>query len=202
MQDVFEDRLTVSRMHKFHHLLHYADSIRENGPVKLWWTARFESFHQEIKRKSYVSRNFINTPLLVAKHLAYLFSYNQSYFETEDEFWFENGKLTVRGVEFQTGYLICVNVPSNGLPIFGEIIKIINESETPKFKVKIFKTIKWDDIFHAFEIEKMDTIEIVDVKNWLLLKSTKSPFAIWRNINKNPNKTLNYVSPKTCVNVE
>lgn len=44
---------STPKIKKLHHLLHYADNIIQTGPTRLWWTARYEAEHLEIKRKVY-----------------------------------------------------------------------------------------------------------------------------------------------------
>ena len=49
-------------INKHHHMVHYAQCIREFGPLLHMWCMRFEAKHQELKRYAHIVCNFKNPP--------------------------------------------------------------------------------------------------------------------------------------------
>lgn len=60
-QEIFKRKLKP----KHHHLLHYADSIMQIGPLKQYWSMAFESRHKFFKITSHTTCNYQNLPKTV-----------------------------------------------------------------------------------------------------------------------------------------
>lgn len=192
----------ASYQNKPHHFMHYSESIRQNGPLKCYWTARFESFHQELKRVSYVSRNFINLPSLLANHLKWVFSYDHSYSKTAPV---PRGgyhkRINFNGFLYQEHVmLVCIGVCEIG-PIFGEIDEIFFDSEinTLKFTVTTFKTIRLDVTLNAYEVEKGHEKFSL---NYDSLHWGKQPHVLWKKSTKSTNSFQTFISARYLFNYD
>lgn len=63
---------TAKLIPKHHFITHYPEIIRQLGPLRVWWTMRFESKHQFFKRIAIRSHNRINiTKSLAERHQLY-----------------------------------------------------------------------------------------------------------------------------------
>ena len=60
----------VNPINKFHHIIHYPEILRQNGPSMGYWCMRFEAHHNLYKRVSHMNCNFKNVTKSVADHLA------------------------------------------------------------------------------------------------------------------------------------
>lgn len=165
---------------KIHHKLHYPDFILDNGPTKTWWTPRFEAYHQEMKRKSYSSRNFVNLPKTVANHLSYTFSYNCSYPELDSQ---KNRH------KFKKNSAVLINFLDN-LPFFG-IIKSI-DSVHENIYVQECNTIGFREIFNGFEIQRTQKYAYLQIDQ---LKSNY-PLDLWKSQASAAVKSAEYVCLK------
>lgn len=91
IEDFFEDFATLfphtSPINKFHHLLHYPDTLRIHGPGRQNWTARFEAKHNQVKRIARENFNFKNISFSVAEHQLEVFC---SEMQSPDAFAHEN----------------------------------------------------------------------------------------------------------------
>ncbi|KAK3915662.1 Zinc finger protein 814 [Frankliniella fusca] len=54
-------------INKLHHLMHYAEQIREKGPIIRHWCARCEGRHRILRKHSAVQCNFKNPPKTMAR---------------------------------------------------------------------------------------------------------------------------------------
>ena len=89
----------VNPINKFHHLIHYPELIRQNGPSMGYWCMRFEGHHNLYKRVSQFNCNFKNTTKSVANHLALSFCSN-----LQDKDAFVDNRITIgpsSGSEFE-----------------------------------------------------------------------------------------------------
>ena len=62
---------------KLHFLTHYPRMMFCFGPLKRFWSMRFEAYHQRLKHLSRNSHNWINTSLTMAKRIQYMKCWEQ-----------------------------------------------------------------------------------------------------------------------------
>lgn len=195
VQKLFPD---APKLNKFHHLLHYPNSIKLNGPLCLWWTVRYEMFHQFLKKITYVSKNFINLPKTLANRLSFMLSYNLSYKEEEIEP--ESGiynSLKFEGVSYQKNSVICYSKPDEQ-PQFGQIESVSYEKKTKKYELILAKliTIEWDYSLHSFKVQKSRDKVHVELKNL----NFKYPFDLWSTSGSGEGEIHQFVSLKYLMN--
>jgi hypothetical protein len=59
---------SVQGINKLHHMVHYPQIIRSQGPPVRYWCMRYEAYHNIAKRLAQVNFNFKNITLSVANH--------------------------------------------------------------------------------------------------------------------------------------
>ncbi|KAK3911532.1 Ras-responsive element-binding protein 1 [Frankliniella fusca] len=149
-------------INKLHHLLHYADQMREKGPVGRLWTAKFEARHRIFRKHSAVQSNFKNPPKTMAKmfQLSTLGSVlsrtgcrtpvfsgheervpinNSPYYEhllrngfTENDSIITSKCVELCGIEYGVGLFVQLKDNTSILPSFAIIIDVIHSLEKPE----------------------------------------------------------------------
>lgn len=169
----------ISRLNKFHHLTHYADSIILNGPLHYYWTVRLESFHQYIKRISISCRNFINLSKTCAVRLSFMFSYFRSYPEEEQALKCGTFKsMVIENITYKQSMTLCISPGDDDkFPCFGSIrsIEYTDEMNSPEITLVKFNTVGWSDFFHGFEVS--NTNAVIKIKQKDLIH--KYPLDLW-----------------------
>lgn len=169
---------SAAKLNKFHHLLHYRNSILKNGPLAFWWTARFEAFHQYLKRISNSCRNYINLPKTLADRLSYTLSYNLSYPDeaVESQSGEDLTSIKLDKIWYNKNSLLCYSKPDE-LPLFGSIKKISynQEAKEAKLTLKKFKTVGWNYNKHSYQVEREEGEVLVNPRNLAF----KYPLDLW-----------------------
>lgn len=190
--NIFPD---AQKMHKLHHLLHMPDCIQKTGPIRYWWTARFESAHLEIKKKVHASANFRNVPKMLVEQHAFTFGFEHTYPSKKTTYiihsevpqntsFFLNppsivcSRLTFDNIEYAIKMILLVAFTDN-YPVFGEIISMGITNEQLLFKLKIYKTLHFYYEFSGFGIDDsmISTQEI-----WHNELPEKQTFYVWSPI--------------------
>lgn len=166
----FEIFPNAPRMHKFHHMTHMSDCIKKSGPLRYWWTARFEAAHMEMKKKIHSSPNFKNIPKMLAEQHAFTFSYNQTYKSTitptyiihteikPQNFLSRNitsiscSHVTYFNVEFSINMMVLVGFLDK-LPVFGEIRSMEIVKENLLLHLHIYETLGYDSEFCGYLVD-------------------------------------------------
>lgn len=177
--NLFKDTLKP----KHHHLLHYAEVMKQIGPVQNISSMRFESKHREAKSTANVTycRKNITKSLALKHQLKFCFRLMSNKFkdvlivgpsvyyhdanDSDDnesypkEFTLHTVVKWVRlsSFEYKLHSMIVVDI-INLLPEFGIISKIlVNDKREVCFIYKSFKTLCFSEHYHAFEIEATQT---------------------------------------------
>jgi hypothetical protein len=71
--------------------------------------------------------------------------------------------VTVLGVEFRPGALVCMEISDKELPVFGGIDHIFVQGERMKFLVQVHETSPFSHHLFAYSITNTNSYVIVDV---------------------------------------
>jgi len=180
---------------KLHNMIHYPRSIRQNGPCNQTSTIRFESKHNEIKRKDHANNNHINpTKSIVTRHqdaqLYYLMSAN--YFNLNTLGPHHNVELTLNamirstvtdnpnysfvkwaefnGIKYQLGDIICYDNTNEKEPKFGQISALIGDEYNLIFYLAKFQTMAYVSHMRAYHLNTIEnsmhlSINLKDLAN-------------------------------------
>ena len=125
----FQHRFPENFGPKFHFLTHYPRVMFCFGPLKRFWSMRFEAYHQRLKNLSRNSRNWINTSLTIAKRIQYMKCWEQLDNEcclSDPETFFEGA--TIHHSKFQSGALEALNcVVSTGMQRSSDLTLITHQ---------------------------------------------------------------------------
>lgn len=153
---------------KFHFMLHYADQIRLHGPMRAFWTLRFEQKHQILKHMSKNCMSRINVARTMAvrheQHMALQRTTGQYTSETTEVGKGSDGavkELKVRGVNYQIGDVIILR-KGEDRKYFGLIEKF---SERGSITVEETDIIKFDGKRNAFMITGSGQKHIIQLKD-------------------------------------
>lgn len=177
----------VSPINKFHHMIHYPQSIRNYGPPIRFWCMRYEAYHNIVKRVAHVNCNFINITKSIANHLQTIACHallTDSIFHSEEPefgphirepydfqehavsmdpiFKVDDSAITFRFMKLKGWHYfpgsIVVLKPSyqtrDNYPEFAKIENIITQNNEIFVRVTIFKTVRFSEHFHAFEVQE------------------------------------------------
>lgn len=134
----------MNPINKFHHLIHYPEIIRQNGPSMGYWVMKFEGHHNLYKRISQINCNFRNTPKTVAKHLALAFCANlqdKNAFKDKlisygpyDSSTFNNPDISCPGATFKKDEEIKTTnwIKIRGWTFFQDTVVVLKRSNTTK----------------------------------------------------------------------
>lgn len=162
---------------KFHIFSHYLRVLKENGPLTVFWTMRFESFHRLAKSTSISSCNKINVIKTISIKSQLRLAHMQitklfcpysivcenkevcdqflkiKYFKDSDLI-FKTNKITFNDVKYAKGMIVVAEIGENGLLNFGEIdVFFLKENEV--FAVlKLIKSLYFDDHYNAYNVYK------------------------------------------------
>lgn len=132
---------------KFHHLIHYASALLNNGPLIKFWSIRFESYHRSVKltaESTSSKRNLLKT-IAIKQSLKLCQMINTLTFEDrmkygsirkkdENRSYFADQqknencvcyeKIEIDSVSYRVGTFLVVNLESSEVD-FGEIDSIV-----------------------------------------------------------------------------
>lgn len=190
--------------------------MREFGPAIYLETTRFEAVHKIFKDRMRESHNFVNVPLTIANHYAFIFNYEVQYGEEEQKNYLKyeteglqavddcnlgrvlfGTRIKFNGIEYQTGMIICTSITdlkNGGYPTFGIINALLISNDALYFKTTPLLT-----KFYSFNYAGYNVHALNDVEESICLTTLPSPYplALWKTCNENIEKELNFVSLKT-----
>lgn len=189
------------KINKHHHLTHYVEAIRYNGPLISFWCMRFEAKHNDLKILARVSNNFRNIALTLAKRHQFTQAYQLKQKNKDDYFSksiqiksisASNGKRTVEvnGTTYKLGLLLCTNF-KNDEPQFGEIKEINEIEDDVLFGVIGLTSLGYCNDLNSYELKKPKiNCKIIYYKYSTLVHYR--PLNLWQTFNSNEF----YVCPK------
>lgn len=152
---------------KFHYLVHYPEIILKTGPVSNNWSMRFEGKNLETKLYAKLIRSRVNLCKSLCTRLMYSFAssvYSLRY--VEDLCAVEYGTalevcngsfkyVIINGTKFSLGNFVVIAQKEEPIPIFYEIIQIINV-DTVEFTLKKYFTLFHDEHSLYYVVEPDD----------------------------------------------
>lgn len=106
-------------INKHHNLLHYAESIKQNGPLTDYWCMRYEAKHYQLKQRASTCRNFKNIIKTIAEQHQIWMSYQLLYpSDRKSE------------TTYRKGLVVCVDIDAQGMPVYGFIEELLTEKNT------------------------------------------------------------------------
>lgn len=202
---------------KFHFLVHYAKVMELMGPIKQFWSMRFESKHSELKKTAHSTqsrRNLIKTmalkhqlrfahilshfnDLLINKtecgNLISLDEIQLSHMQEKFNFsknsskMYETKWIERNSISYKKGVVIIVNCYDDDTPIFGEIKNIILIDKKYYFCYQKLSTIGFDEHFYAYEVSHEEQY------NCFALDDLKDFSDLYINTTVNNKKVINSI---------
>uniref|UniRef100_A0A7E4UQL3 C2H2-type domain-containing protein n=1 Tax=Panagrellus redivivus TaxID=6233 RepID=A0A7E4UQL3_PANRE len=136
---------------KPHYLLHYADVIRNHGPVVHHWCMRYEAKHKVFKQYARVNFNRQDLAMTLAKKHALLAMkafdtlQNPNYMELHDQ-------RTARRL-YKKNLVVVYDIHENTqLPMFGKILSA--NYDTRMLQIEILRTVEFSTLHHAFRVQQ------------------------------------------------
>lgn len=173
-------------------MLHYPKILLDNGPIVKFWSMRFESYHQLIKRNANSSNNARNLLKTIAKKQAlklcemiYNFTYESeikfgSLKKTNERKPYFSDKINNNQCQYYDEVDICNTIYNIGTFVvinmeeceieFGKITNIIHSNNDIYFDLEVFEEVTFDEHVHAYIVEFKD-------ENKLIKFSDLSPIA-------------------------
>lgn len=206
-----------SLLNKFHYGLHHSESMRQKGPLILWWTPRLESKHQLLKKRANSAGNFKNLPKTLTDQVSWSYSFDKMYPEpTEifklimfvqierDKSCFQSLKssettvcecdhLIYKGIAYRSGNFLCYHC--DGAPNFAKIIKMAKVENDLLFKLQVFECSGFDDFFCAYQIRLAEEDNLLEISFDKCFCTT--PLPAWTTFSTNLDDQKLFVSTRT-----
>ncbi|KAL7290875.1 hypothetical protein TKK_0015607 [Trichogramma kaykai] len=140
---------------KFHFATHIPRLLREVGPVIHFWGMPFERKHTELKDIVTNTNSRRNLPSSICTRIQLSLRFRkETYVEDKKNFIQDKNKIVVNDKVYKIGTIFfnCID-EEDEIAQFAELSNILELNNKMYYIVKHFKTIRFDDYYHAYKID-------------------------------------------------
>ena len=171
---------------KFHHLLHYCQTILKAGPLPMYWSMRFESFNRRLKEYANVIKSRVNLPYSLLIRSNYRIAHTllklrsvsdiETLAQSVGPVLSRENKITykwatVRGNTFKVGSITFSPQTSSGLPIFCSVTEIFGNEEGLCAEITPLHTMSFNSHLDAYVV----SVRLMKSSETVRLECLESP---------------------------